>query len=93
MEQDPIAMQQAARQFAGQSVQLADLVTQVRRDIDNLSSMWKGTDAAAFAGLMTQWHTDVSGIQQVLEDVAKKVGNAGTGYEDLQRQIQQGFQN
>lgn len=86
------ALQSAAGQFASQSVQLADLISAVGKDIAALQDMWQGPAATQFAALMTQWHTDVSGIQQVLEEVGLKVQNAGLGYGDLEDQIRRGFQ-
>ncbi len=86
------ALQAAASQFATQSVQLADLISQVGKDISALQEMWQGPAATQFAALMTQWHTDVSGIQQVLEEVGQKVQSAGVGYGDLDDQIRRGFQ-
>ena len=86
------SMQTAAGQFATQSVQLADLITQVGKDISQLQDMWQGPAATTFATMMAQWHTDVSGIQQVLEEVGQKVQNAGIGYGDLDDQIRRGFQ-
>lgn len=85
------AIQTAASQFATQSVQLADLISVVGKDIAALQDMWQGPAATQFAALMTQWHTDVSGIQQVLEEVGTKVQNAGIGYGDLEQQIKSGF--
>lgn len=87
------AMQTAAGQFANQAVQLADLISQVGRDISDLQDMWQGPAATQFAALMTQWHTDVSSIQQVLEEVGQKVQSAGVGYSDLDSQIRRGFQS
>ncbi len=89
---DTAAIHQAAAQFSSQAVQLADLIQQVGKDINNLQGLWKGPAAAQFESLMGQWHTDVNGIQQVLEQVSTKVQQAGTGYEDLEGQIQRGFQ-
>ena len=85
------AMHHAADQFASQSVQLADLITQVGKDISTLQESWRGPAATSFADLMAQWHTDVNGIQQVLEDVARNVKGAGIGYDDLDKEIERKF--
>jgi WXG100 family type VII secretion target len=86
------SMQTAAGQFAAQSVQLADLISQVGKDITALQEMWQGPAASQFASLMAQWHTDVNGIQHVLEEVGQRVQSAGIGYGDLDDQIRRGFQ-
>jgi WXG100 family type VII secretion target len=89
---DTAAIHQAGSQFSSQAAQLAELIQQVGRDISNLQPLWEGPAASQFEALMMQWRTDVNGIQQVLEQVSAKVQQAGTGYEDLEGQIRQGFQ-
>lgn len=80
-----------AAKFAHQSVELGDLISTVNGTLEELQSYWKGPAAAQFTDLMNEWHKDVNDIKQVLETVAEKVKSAGTGYEDLDGQIQRAF--
>jgi len=80
-----------AATFANQSVELGDLITKVNGTLEELQSYWKGPAAIQFNDLMNEWHKDVNDIKQVLETVAEKVKGAGTGYEDLDGQIQRSF--
>lgn len=92
IQADTDAIRNAARQFSQQSVALADLIHQVTGDIDGLSGLWSSNAHTQFVDLMNQWHTDVQGIQSVLEEVARKVDQAGMGYSDLDSQIAHSFQ-
>jgi len=88
---DTEAIQAAASQFSTQAVQLADLISQVSKDIGGLEGLWSGPAHSQFESLMAQWRSDVNGIQQVLEQVSTKVQQAGVGYGDVESQIQHGF--
>lgn len=88
---DTGAIQQAGSQFASHATQLADLMSQVQRDISNLSGLWQGQAASQFTTLMADWNKNQQGIQQDLDDVARKLGQSSTGYSDLETQITNAF--
>lgn len=92
IQADPESIRNAAQQFSQQSVALADLIGQVTSDMDNLVGLWSGNAYTQFTELMSQWHTDIQGVQSILETVAKQVDNAGLGYSDLDSQISRSFQ-
>ena len=88
---DTGAIQAAGAKFSSQAVQLADLITQVTQDLNNLEPLWKGQAAGQFVTLMTLWSKDVNDIQQILEQVGQRVNNAGMGYAQLDQDIAKGF--
>lgn len=88
---DTQAIKDAASKFASQSVQLADLIHNVKSDIDALEGLWKGPAHSQFVDLTNEWNIGARDIQDALDKVAEKVKNAGLGYEDLEYQIQRGF--
>ncbi len=86
------AIQQAGSNFASHAVQLADLISQVQRDIEGLSGLWTGPAASQFTSLMSDWHKNSTGIQTDLDSVSQKLKQSSTGYDDLEQQITRSFQ-
>ena len=81
-----------AQNFAASASQLADLISQVSKDMKDLQGEWQGPAASQFIDLMTQWNHDVQSIQHVLDQVGQKLKSAGIDYQDLEARLMKGFQ-
>ena len=91
IQADTSAIHVAANNFSTDALNLADLISKVKKDIDDLEGLWTGSAHQAFVDLMTEWNTGSNEIHQVLDAVAQKVRDAGDGYEGLESQITRAF--
>lgn len=88
---NPDEMARLARDFAAKAQTLADLLSQVNTDLNNMEPYWKGWAKDQFDGLMLSWTGDFKDIQRVLEQVGTLVDQAQVGYTDLDQSIGRHF--
>jgi WXG100 family type VII secretion target len=88
----PEEMRSAAGSLDAKAQELIQMLQQIKSQIDSLSPMWQGQAATKFTELMTQWSSDVQGIENVLSTVSRNLQQAAQSYEDVDMSISRGFQ-
>ncbi len=88
----PEELQAAASQFNARASELEQMLQSIQSQIESLRSTWQGQAASQFDALMSQWTTDVHGINQVLGEVSQHLTTAASSYSDTDSAIARGFQ-
>ena len=56
------------------------------RHLQDLQSSWHGSAATAFGGVMTQWQTAQTQVEQALDAIQQALGSAARTYADAESQ-------
>ena len=85
------SVQDAGSRFSQHAVALADMLSQVTKDMNDLESTWSGPAHSQFVTLMADWNKNMNGMHDDLNQVSDHLNKAGMGYSDLEQQITKGF--
>ena len=77
---DSEAVDSAAAQITATVSRLQSDVTSLHGQLDALQGVWTGAAAIAFQGVVLQWRTTQTGVEQVLSSIDRALRVAGQQY-------------
>ncbi|GII97659.1 WXG100 family type VII secretion target [Sediminihabitans luteus] len=85
-EVDSARVAQASGAVSGSVTAMRGEVQAMMRHLHDLQSVWRGSAATAFGGLMAQWQATQVQVESVLDDITAALGSAARTYEDAEAQ-------
>ncbi len=88
----PDELQATSRNITSAADNIANILSQIKGQVDATTGFWQGAAQANFNELMMRWQRDSQDLHQVLTQIAQNMQTASQNYADTEAGVARGFQ-